>query len=100
MKKRINLPIPYGWYCVSFSDELAANEIKPTRYFGQELILFRTASGKAVLSEAYCPHLGAHLGFGGYIENETVVCPFHGWKFTAEGIISEIPYATNIPPKI
>ncbi|CAA0119155.1 3-ketosteroid-9-alpha-monooxygenase, oxygenase component [BD1-7 clade bacterium] len=105
---RFPMPMPYGWFHVSYSDELAIGQSKAVRYFGKDLVLFRTESGKAVLLDAYCPHLGAHLGHGinaeagqgGRIEGETIVCPFHAWKFTEEGQVSEIPYAKNIPPKV
>ena len=107
--QRYPMPMPYGWYAVSYSDELAVGESRAVHYFGQELVLFRTESGRAVLMEAYCPHLGAHLGHGiheqsgkggGRIEGENIVCPFHSWKFNPDGECAEVPYAKNMPPKI
>ncbi|HUA90154.1 MAG TPA: Rieske 2Fe-2S domain-containing protein, partial [Steroidobacteraceae bacterium] len=53
---------PRGWFMVADAAELAANPL-PVRCFGQELVLFRgRASGKPVLLNAYCPHMGTHLG--------------------------------------
>ena len=100
MTKRINLAIPFGWYCVGFSDELAAGEVKAVRYFGEDLVLYRTLDGQACLSSAYCPHLGAHLGHGGVADEVGISCPFHGWKFNPAGEVVDIPYARNIPPKL
>ncbi|MCP5062412.1 MAG: Rieske (2Fe-2S) protein, partial [Ignavibacteriae bacterium] len=31
-----------------------------------------------------CPHQQAALMFEGFVENETVVCPLHGWCFELE----------------
>ena len=94
-----NLPIPRGWYSVLDSDELAADEIKRLRYFDRELVVVRDAQGKPRVFDAYCPHLGAHLGVGGQVEGGTVRCPFHGWQFRAsDGACVEIPYAKRIPP--
>ena len=31
-----------------------------------------------------CPHQQAALMFEGFVENETVVCPLHGWCFKLE----------------
>lgn len=90
---------PRGWFVIHFSDQLAVGETKPLRYFGTDLVLFRSASGAARVLDAYCPHMGAHLGHGGRVEGERVVCPFHAWKFDGEGKCVEIPYATRIPPK-
>jgi phenylpropionate dioxygenase-like ring-hydroxylating dioxygenase large terminal subunit len=49
--------------------------------------------------DAYCPHLGAHLGKGGRIESDTIVCPFHAWRFDGCGQCVDVPYAKKIPPK-
>lgn len=108
MSNRYPMPMPFGWFAVSYSDELAVGESRPIHYFGKELVLFRTESGKAVVLDAYCPHLGAHLGYGihenagrgGRIQGETIVCPFHAWRFDGNGECVEIPYAKNMPPKI
>jgi phenylpropionate dioxygenase-like ring-hydroxylating dioxygenase large terminal subunit len=62
------------------------------------MVLLRTRSGHVRLLEAYCPHLGAHLAVGGRVEGETLVCPFHGWRFdTASGRLLEVPYSPRCP---
>ncbi len=98
--QRMDLP-PYamGWYIVSLSHELEAGAVKPLRYFGKELVLFRTEGGEAQVLDAYCPHLGAHLGYGGKVRGESVECPFHAWKFDGQGRCTDVPYAKKIPPK-
>ena len=30
---------------------------------------------------AHCPHMGAHLGFGGRVVGEAIRCPMHGFSF-------------------
>ncbi|WP_101757045.1 Rieske 2Fe-2S domain-containing protein [Oceanicoccus sp. KOV_DT_Chl] len=100
MLKRYDKPIPFGWYAVEYSGNLAVGEVKPLKYFGRELVLFRTESGQASLLDAYCPHLGAHLGHGGIVKGESISCPFHGWQFDGEGMCTDIPYAKRMPPKI
>lgn len=97
---RYDKPIPYGWYAVETSENLKPGDVKPLHYFGRDLVLFRTESGEAAVLNAYCPHLGAHLGHGGTVEGESISCPFHAWKFNGEGHCTEIPYAQRIPPKI
>ena len=92
-------PFPNGWFLVAYSDELPCGKVMPLYYFGQHLILFRTADGKAQVFNAYCPHLGAHLGYGGCVEGNTIHCPFHGWAFNSQGECVDIPYASKIPPK-
>lgn len=96
---RCDLPIPFGWYAVAYSTDLAVGEVKPIEYVGREMVLFRTESGTPKIVDAYCPHLGAHLGHGGKVVGDTIACPFHGWQFNGEGYCEEVPYAKNMPPK-
>ncbi len=99
MQRRFPFPAsPDGWFCVADSDELAPGEVKALRYFGRDLVLWRTARGEARLADAYCPHLGAHLGIGGKVQDDTLRCPFHGWRFDPAGRCVEVPYAKRIPP--
>lgn len=100
MEKRYDKPIPLGWYAVEYSDTLKAGDVKPLQYFGRELVLFRTESGEAAMLDAFCPHLGAHLGHGGIVKGESLSCPFHAWKFDGEGVCTDIPYAKRMPPKV
>jgi nitrite reductase/ring-hydroxylating ferredoxin subunit len=97
-KNRFNLPIPNGWYAVAWSKDLAPGEVQRAYYFDRELVIFRTESGRACVFDAYCPHLGAHLGAGGTVEGETLRCPFHAWRYDCEGACVDIPYAKRIPP--
>lgn len=93
------LPFPYGWFVACYSDELAVGEVKPLRYFGRELAIWRGEDGKARMVDAYCRHLGAHMGHGGRVHGNMLECPFHAWRYDEEGSVKEIPYARNIPPQ-
>ena len=90
---------PRGWFVVGLQKELSIGEVKPIKYFGKDLVMYRTESGKAVVQDAFCPHLGAHLGHGGTVEGEAIKCPFHAWKFDCSGRCVDVPYAKKIPPK-
>lgn len=88
-----------GWYVVSWSSELETKKTLPLQYFGKHFVLYRSETGQPVLLDAHCPHLGAHLGHGGKVQGEDIVCPFHAWKFGANGRCTEVPYASRIPPR-
>ena len=45
------------------------------------------------MHDAHCPRLGAHLGHGGRVEAGELACPFHGWRFDADGRNTCIPYS-------
>lgn len=97
--ERFPMPIPFGWFGVGYSDELAVGEVRAVHYFGRDLVLFRNEEGEAGLLDAYCPHLGAHLGHGGTVEGDSIRCPFHAWAFRSNGFCSSIPYAKAFPPR-
>jgi nitrite reductase/ring-hydroxylating ferredoxin subunit len=90
---------PNGWYVVAFSSDLRAADVLNLRFMDQEVVLFRTESGQACLMDAYCPHLGAHMGHGGSVHGECIQCPFHHFEFDVTGRCTSIPYGTRIPPK-
>jgi 3-ketosteroid 9alpha-monooxygenase subunit A len=88
---------PSGWFLACFSEELGPSAVKPMRYFGRDLVAFRGEDGTAHILDAHCPHLGAHLGHGGKVEGGCIRCPFHAWRFDAQGVCDDIPYAKKIP---
>ncbi|MBL4704231.1 MAG: Rieske (2Fe-2S) protein [Flavobacteriales bacterium] len=99
-KKLHNLPpFPNGWYVIERSELLPAGKLITKRFAGQDVIVFRTESGKACVMDAYCPHMGAHFGHGGCIVGESVKCPFHGFEFNTSGKCTKTGYGTEPPPK-
>lgn len=89
---------PRGWFVVGFSPDVAPGEVKTVRYFDQDIVLFRTASGVLSAVDRTCPHLGAHLGVG-RVDGECLRCPYHAWGYDSTGRCVDIPYAAKIPPK-
>ncbi|KAK7475347.1 hypothetical protein BaRGS_00033423, partial [Batillaria attramentaria] len=90
-----NLPpvYPNGWFGIMESFNLKVGESKAVNMVGQELAVFRDEKGVAHALNAYCPHIGAHLGIGGRVKGGCLECPFHGWQFRGEdGKCVHIPY--------
>lgn len=90
--------VPDGWFFLCQSADLRPGELKSGTWFGRELVLWRTASGEAVVADAFCPHMGAHFGKGGEVVGEHLRCPFHGFCFEASGACVSTPYADSKPP--
>jgi len=98
---------PRGWFVVAESHEINDGPIG-VRYFGRDLALYRGESGKPVLLDAYCKHMGTHLAQnrsamivmeGNHIEGDSIRCPYHGWRYNAEGDVDDIPYHDGPCPK-
>ncbi|WP_068276733.1 Rieske 2Fe-2S domain-containing protein [Aldersonia kunmingensis] len=83
---------PTGWFQVAWSAEVGVGEVHKMKYFGREMIAWRSADGDVAVMDAYCEHLGAHLGYGGRVEGDRIVCPFHGWEWNHEGRNVCVPY--------
>lgn len=92
-------PYPTGWYCLALADELRPGDVKALTFAGREIVLFRGTSGRAVAMDAYCPHLGAHMGRGGKVKGNALECPFHGFQFDEAGRCIANAYKTD-PPKL
>ena len=43
--ERFPMPIPFGWFGVGYSDELAVGEVRAVHYFGRDLVLFSKRTG-------------------------------------------------------
>jgi phenylpropionate dioxygenase-like ring-hydroxylating dioxygenase large terminal subunit len=89
---------PNGWYALAFADEVGEGEVLPRRAFGRELVLYRGRAGVPAVVDAHCPHMGAHLGHGGRVCDDDLVCPFHGWRWSREGACVDVPAASPPPP--
>jgi len=89
---------PRGWFVVAFSDELANGAVQTLNYFGQKFVLYRGDDGIARVMDAYCPHIGGSLARGRVV-GDSIECPFHAWRFGADGRCNHIPYSDRIPGK-
>jgi nitrite reductase/ring-hydroxylating ferredoxin subunit len=88
--------LPHGWFLADYSKELARGAVRTHHYFGEELVLYRGEDDVVRAVEAFCPHLGAHLGEG-CVVGASIACPFHGWRFGADGRCVAIPYSESLP---
>jgi 3-ketosteroid 9alpha-monooxygenase subunit A len=93
------MPMPFGWFQVAWSDEVPVGSARPLFYFDRHLVAWRDDDGVAHVWDAFCPHLGAHLGVRARIEGCEVVCPLHGWRYDADGRCIDIPYSDRLNRK-
>lgn len=64
-----------GWYLVAFESDLVG-DLTPVSIGYRSLILVR-GDNHVRAFDAVCPHRGANLAFGGCLDGEAIVCPFH-----------------------
>jgi phenylpropionate dioxygenase-like ring-hydroxylating dioxygenase large terminal subunit len=94
--RRFPFPLPFGWFMACYERELDGEGVVRERLVGRDLVVWRGADGAPHVFDAYCPHLGAHLGVGGRVDDDgCLVCPFHEWAFDGAGRNVRIPYASK-----
>ncbi len=79
------------WYGVEFSSDVQVGSPKKVKVLGQQLVLYRKPSdGTVVAMSDLCVHRGAALS-GGELKGDCIVCPYHGWEYSPEGVVQKIP---------
>jgi phenylpropionate dioxygenase-like ring-hydroxylating dioxygenase large terminal subunit len=87
------------WYLVCFEDELRAGQILKKKIIGEEIVVFKTESGRVCVLQDRCCHRNVHLSLG-YVKGEHIKCGYHGWEFGGNGkceLIPSLPTEEKIP---
>lgn len=87
--------VPQGWFWLIRSEEVPLGQARPVRFIGRELAVYRGQDGIVRAFDAYCPHMGAHLG-NGMVEGNSLRCLFHNWKYGQNGECLEIPCQKSV----
>ena len=88
-------PFPEGWYFVARRDSIQREKLIEKTWMGEEIVAWRDEEGRICVADAFCPHLGSHLGptVGGVVRDGCLVCPFHGFTFDSTGQCVATPNA-------
>lgn len=86
-----------GWHCLGLASDFISAPTK-LNYFGTQLVAFRGEDGDVKILDSFCPHMGADLS-NGWVEGNSLRCPFHSWRWGGDGVCDDIPYAKRIPSR-
>jgi phenylpropionate dioxygenase-like ring-hydroxylating dioxygenase large terminal subunit len=88
-----------GWFVALPAAELVLGEIAWVQLDGEELAVWRDASGGVNAWENRCPHRGVRLTLGDNLGSE-LRCRYHGWRFAfGSGTCTTIPARPeHVPP--
>lgn len=77
------------WYIAGYGFEFG-QEIVGRRILGDPIVFYRTDDGEPVALAGLCVHRFMPLKYG-KVENESVVCPYHGYAYGKDGRCHTIP---------
>ena len=88
-------PFPDGWYFVASRDDLDKQSLIEKTWLGGDIVAWCNEQGSVCVADAFCPHLGSHLGpkAGGMVRDGCLVCPFHGFEYDVTGQCVATPSA-------
>lgn len=78
------------WQPVANAADLPAGKVLGYTLLGTELVITRFPDGSLLAADVACPHKGARLS-AGCVRDGELVCPYHGWRFNADGDCRSIP---------
>lgn len=95
-EQKIDAALFNDWHVVGFSRDIEPGGLKAVRLLGRDLVLWRESDGTAHAWEDLCMHRGARLSKG-CVRNDTVVCPYHGWRYDGSAKCTLIPSTPDLP---
>lgn len=85
------------WHPVAELNELDNRNPLPVRLLGEDLVLWEK-DGSIMAWQDLCIHRGTKLSMG-WIDNDCLVCPYHGWNYDESGQCVKIPaHPDQVPP--
>src|SRR5690242_6453329 len=79
------------WYFAALSSSLKTGDLRRQMLLGEPVLLGRMRDGTAFALRDICPHRGVPLSAGQVMAENTVECPYHGWRFRSDGVCALIP---------
>jgi phenylpropionate dioxygenase-like ring-hydroxylating dioxygenase large terminal subunit len=79
-----------AWYYALPAGALERGAMTHRTLLGEPVLLGRKSDGKVFALRDTCPHRGTLLSKGSF-DGREVTCPYHGWRFTADGQCTAIP---------
>ena len=84
------------WLPLAAVADLAPGRCLPAQHFEHKLVLWQGSDGPVVFDDR-CPHRGASLSLG-RVHEDQLECPYHGWRFAADGRCVAVPAVPGFQP--
>jgi phenylpropionate dioxygenase-like ring-hydroxylating dioxygenase large terminal subunit len=86
------------WHVVAYAPDLPEGKPVPAHLLGEDIVLWRV-QGRVHAWRDLCIHRGTRLSLG-KVEQDTLVCSYHGWTYNEEGACIRFPaHPDQTPPR-
>lgn len=85
------------WQPLWRAQDLDPGQVVPAKILGEKFALYRGENGTSHVLAWRCAHRGAPL-YAGSVENDSLRCMYHGWKYNGSGQCVEQPGEQGSPP--
>jgi vanillate O-demethylase monooxygenase subunit len=82
------------WHPVAFAHGVTDSPVS-TSLLDEALVIWRDAVGEVVVMDDLCIHRGTALSLG-WVANDCLVCPYHGWNYDSSGACVKIPQTESV----
>jgi len=80
------------WYFAGLASEFKRGQMAHKTIAGEPIVVGRGSGGKIFALRDICPHRAAPFSAGKIMDDGTVECPYHGWRFGLDdGQCTHIP---------
>lgn len=79
------------WYVAAQAASVKRGAMRREMLLGEPILIGRMKDGRAFALKDICPHRGVPLSAGKVMSENAVECPYHGWRFRADGQCTLIP---------
>ncbi|MEU8897774.1 Rieske 2Fe-2S domain-containing protein [Nocardia sp. NPDC048505] len=86
-----------GWHCLGLAESFRDGKPHSVQAFGTKLVIWADSKDELHVLDGYCRHMGGDLSMGS-IKGDDIACPFHDWRWGANGKCTAIPYGKRVPP--
>lgn len=80
------------WYAAALVGEVRADKPVLRTILGERIALWRGPDGAPRALHDRCLHRNASLA-GGVIVDDELLCPYHGWAYDQDGVLTRVPSA-------
>jgi phenylpropionate dioxygenase-like ring-hydroxylating dioxygenase large terminal subunit len=80
-----------SWYMATLAADVRKGDLRREMVLGEPVLIGRMNDGQVFAMRDICPHRAVPLSAGKVLSENTVECPYHGWRFKADGVCALIP---------